>query len=70
MNNPCKNCEKSGCGTYHDQCKPYQEYIEEKRKAHRQYCLSNQHRSYINKDAWKYRKNNVFKTHKSKGGNQ
>lgn len=23
---PCKNCEKKGCGSYHDQCEPYQEY--------------------------------------------
>lgn len=21
---PCKNCEKKGCGSYHDQCNEYQ----------------------------------------------
>lgn len=23
---PCKKCENKGCGSYHDECKPYQEY--------------------------------------------
>lgn len=23
---PCKDCEKKGCGAYHDKCKKYQEY--------------------------------------------
>ena len=26
MKNPCMNCEKAGCGVYHDQCEPYQQY--------------------------------------------
>ena len=26
MKCPCANCEKKGCGSYHDNCKPYQEY--------------------------------------------
>lgn len=70
MNNPCKNCEKRGCGAYHDKCKPYQKYKEEVRKAHKEDVFSRQHRSYVNKNTWKNRANNVFKIHKSKGGNQ
>lgn len=23
---PCKDCEKKGCGTYHDVCDKYQQY--------------------------------------------
>lgn len=29
MKCPCINCERKGCGTYHDICKPYQEYKQE-----------------------------------------
>ena len=25
---PCKDCENKGCGTYHDQCEKYQQYVE------------------------------------------
>lgn len=24
---PCKDCERKGCGSYHDECKVYQEYV-------------------------------------------
>lgn len=24
---PCKECEKKGCGTYHDQCEEYQKFV-------------------------------------------
>ena len=26
INCPCVNCEKRGCGIYHDKCKEYQVY--------------------------------------------
>ena len=26
MKCPCADCEKKGCGSYHDNCKPYQEF--------------------------------------------
>lgn len=26
---PCKDCEKKGCGPYHDKCEPYQKYVRE-----------------------------------------
>lgn len=26
MMNPCKNCEKRGCGVYHDRCESYQNF--------------------------------------------
>ena len=28
MNCPCKNCEKKGCGSYHDNCKEYLEFVQ------------------------------------------
>ena len=33
---PCKECDRKGCGAYHDQCEAYQEFLRlnaEKRKA-------------------------------------
>lgn len=29
MDCPCKNCNKKGCGTFHDKCEPYLAYREE-----------------------------------------
>jgi hypothetical protein len=26
---PCKNCEKRGCGNYHDKCEAYKQYKEQ-----------------------------------------
>lgn len=23
---PCKDCENKGCGSYHDECEPYQKF--------------------------------------------
>ena len=28
MNSPCIDCEKKGCGSYHDECPEYNEYKE------------------------------------------
>lgn len=32
MNCPCINCERKGCGAYHDQCKKFKKYTKEKIK--------------------------------------
>lgn len=29
---PCGNCDKKGCGVYHDQCEEYQKYVKFKSK--------------------------------------
>ena len=29
---PCKNCDRKGCGAYHDQCEKFLEYKREKEK--------------------------------------
>lgn len=31
MVNPCKDCERKGCGSYHDQCAVYQDYVARQR---------------------------------------
>ena len=28
---PCKDCEKKGCGPYHDVCEPYQDYCKNRK---------------------------------------
>lgn len=33
---PCKDCENKGCGTYHDQCEKYQQYVEWRNYIHNQ----------------------------------
>ena len=40
MDCPCKGCEKAGCGSYHDQCEPYQEWKKNRDKTNQ--WLSNQ----------------------------
>lgn len=27
MKAPCANCERKGCGSYHDECEKYQDYL-------------------------------------------
>ena len=29
---PCTTCEKKGCGPYHDKCKEYQEYSNDRKE--------------------------------------
>lgn len=29
MKAPCLSCEKRGCGSYHDECQKYQEFVRE-----------------------------------------
>lgn len=29
MNTPCMNCEKAGCGAYHDKCERYKAWKEQ-----------------------------------------
>lgn len=29
---PCKDCERKGCGKYHDQCKPYLDFVKWRQK--------------------------------------
>lgn len=35
-NCPCKDCEKKGCGAYHDECENYQQFRAEKEKEYQE----------------------------------
>ena len=49
MDAPCKGCERSGCGPYHDQCEKFQTY-KERVKAYKSYALGvSERRDYIKK---------------------
>lgn len=62
MQNPCKDCEKKGCGSYHDQCEKFKEYKEfmQNRKVEKQAYL----RDYLAPSTFKSRTNGMFRTHK------
>ena len=30
MQPPCRRCERKGCGAYHDECVPFQEYCKQR----------------------------------------
>ena len=32
---PCKGCENAGCGSFHDQCEKYQEWVQKQQAAKR-----------------------------------
>jgi coenzyme F420-reducing hydrogenase beta subunit len=63
---PCKDCEKQGCGTYHDQCPEYKNYKERIAEVHRrnnvEYDKMARH-PYM-KNNPKISKNAITKTHK------
>lgn len=33
---PCKDCERKGCGSYHDICEDYQKFLEQQGRARKQ----------------------------------
>ena len=53
---PCKNCEKKGCGSYHDKCKAYQNFTKRKTELIK---LSLQNRKYLRKG---YLSDSIFKS--------
>ena len=55
---PCKDCEKKGCGVYHDKCEEYQKYVAWRREINDKIRLENQ----FNKR--KYKRIGMLKTYK------
>ena len=47
MKPPCKNCERKGCGAFHDECAEYQAYVGESATAWK--------RRREETDAWKWK---------------
>lgn len=58
---PCKYCERKGCGSYHDECTDYLEWVEESKKYRKPL---EQHRNYVKDGAFKSRTNGMFRGHK------
>ena len=38
---PCKNCDKSGCGSYHDKCEASQDFLQYNRAIQKQRIKDN-----------------------------
>ena len=41
MESPCKNCDRKGCGAFHDECTAFQEFKKFKEKEKRKRYLYN-----------------------------
>lgn len=39
---PCKDCERKGCGSYHDKCPEYQEYRARVDEVHHRFSADNE----------------------------
>ena len=61
--NPCLNCERAGCGSYHDECEEYQDYIAYRRHISEQRQALNNER-YNAYEQTQHR----LRSHKRKGG--
>ena len=62
MKCPCIECEKKGCGTYHDICEPYQEYVkarkDDRSDIHKRYEFTRKKRKFCkNHKGWDHQKN-------------
>lgn len=47
MNNPCKNCERKGCGVYHDKCTAYQAFVRENKAVSQKRQADAMYRGYL-----------------------
>lgn len=48
MDVPCKDCERKGCGSYHDICPMYQEFKKEKNEDYKERLKKSQKRQDLN----------------------
>lgn len=68
MQPPCANCERKGCGSYHDECKKYKEFVKhrESEKAFNKRRKVGGRLQYLSSSQWYNRspKNGVLKDHK------
>lgn len=59
---PCKTCENKGCGSYHDECEAYQEYVQylnDIRNNSRNQNICHK-LEYVKDDTFRSRSNNLF----------
>lgn len=67
IESPCKNCEKRGCGAFHDKCEPYQKFIVERKKQLNSKRDGSRTRrgEYLNGSTYKSRVGHVFKSRRT-----
>lgn len=57
---PCKDCERKGCGSYHDECPEYLKWKEDTRRVKPESGC----REYIKESTFRNRMNGTFKSTK------
>jgi hypothetical protein len=62
MLNPCKDCERKGCGAYHDECEQYKSFKEFQKL--RKGTGDDYFREYIKNSTYTKRANPIFRRHK------
>lgn len=58
---PCKNCDRKGCGSYHDICEQYQSFRKERNERSLEKIREEMNRK--PKRKWRYGENSPLKTH-------
>lgn len=61
---PCKSCPNIGCGTHHDECQAYQDFVAERDKISENKVKKSGCVPYVNRNTARYRSNHIFDTHK------
>lgn len=56
---PCLNCEKCGCGAYHDKCELYQEFKKELEKEYDQRKFAKDQKNIIYDQVYKNRRRKI-----------
>lgn len=64
MINPCRDCERKGCGTYHDECEQYQQYRVERELTLMKRNTENKYQDYKNETMNRMRKHKRNKSRK------
>lgn len=57
MKCPCKDCEKKGCGSFHDSCENFKKWTASRQEANKIKWLEQDSRSMSRDHEIKYRKN-------------
>lgn len=61
---PCKDCSNKGCGSYHDKCQAYQDFVAERDKISENKAKKSGRVPYVNRNTARYRSNHIFDTHR------
>lgn len=61
---PCKECPNKGCGSYHDKCRAYQDFVAELDMISENKAKENGHTPYVNRNTARHRNNHIFGMHR------